>query len=63
MAERGKVEAGSFEGTLPRFFILSGKLSPRSVRSLMKAIKVCAIGAKSQRCSGTVSIVDRAGQG
>jgi hypothetical protein len=25
MSERGKVEAGSFEGTLPRFFILSGK--------------------------------------
>ena len=28
MAERGKVEAGSFEGTLPRFFILSGKSHP-----------------------------------
>ena len=25
MSERGKVEAGSFEGTLPRFFILYGK--------------------------------------
>ena len=36
MFERGKVEAGSFEGTLPRFFILSGKSKWCSVRSLIK---------------------------
>ncbi len=35
MSERGEVEAGSFEGTLPRFFILSGKSRHELVRSLI----------------------------